>query len=53
MSKETVDKLGYMGWEIDQGADPVKVCDIENGKHCVCYYNRKLLNLLIIPLAQW
>ena len=25
MSKEAVDKLNYMGWEIDQGADPVKV----------------------------
>ena len=25
LSKEVVDKLGYMGWQVDQGADPVKV----------------------------
>ncbi|XP_019851276.1 PREDICTED: uncharacterized protein LOC100633591 isoform X2 [Amphimedon queenslandica] len=25
VSKENVDKLKYMGWEIDQGADPVKI----------------------------
>ena len=27
VSKETVDKLDYLGWEIDQGADPVQVCE--------------------------
>ena len=26
VAKETVDKLTYMGWELDQGANPVKVC---------------------------
>ena len=25
VAKETVDKLSYMGWELDQSADPVKV----------------------------
>ena len=24
VAKETVDKLSYMGWELDQSADPVK-----------------------------
>ena len=22
---EAIDKLSYMGWEVDQGADPIKV----------------------------
>ena len=26
VGKENVDKLDYMGWLIDQGADPKKVC---------------------------
>ena len=26
VAKETVDKLTYMGWELDQAADPQKVC---------------------------
>ncbi len=25
MDKERVDKLDYMGWSLDQGADPKKV----------------------------
>ncbi len=25
MGKERVDKLDYMGWSLDQGADPMKV----------------------------
>ena len=25
VDKEGVDKLGYMGWQLDQGANPVKV----------------------------
>ena len=25
VAKETTDKLTYMGWEVDQGTDPVKV----------------------------
>ena len=33
VAKETVDKLTYMGWELDQAADPIKVhvytCSVE------------------------
>ena len=33
VAKETVDKLAYMGWDLDESADPVKVginCSIVN-----------------------
>ena len=33
--KEVVDKLGYMGWQLDQGADPVKVSSCPKIEGCV------------------
>ena len=30
VAREGVDKLGYMGWELDQGADPKQV------SHLIC-----------------
>lgn len=37
VSKENIDKLKYMGWEIDQGADPVKVSQDWEQALCVLY----------------
>ena len=33
--KEVVDKLGYMGWQVDQGPDPVKVSSCPKVEGCV------------------
>ena len=35
VAKETVDKLTYMGWELDQAANPVKVYTYT---HVMCTY---------------
>ena len=36
--KEVVDKLGYMGWQMDQGPNPVEVssCPEVHVEGCVC-----------------
>ena len=50
--KEVVDKLGYMGWQVDQGADPVKVSSGSKVEGCVsCDDGNK--DLVHVPAKQF